>query len=62
MLPGSEPASGSVTAKAPSISPRASGTRNFRFFSSLPNLRIGSEERFVTDIVTAVEAQAAAIS
>ena len=39
-LPTSEPASGSVIATAPLISPRASGGRYFSFCSSVPSRKI----------------------
>ena len=39
----SEPASGSVRPKQPSFSPRAKGTRNSRFCSSVPNFDTGSQ-------------------
>src|SRR5207237_3257530 len=49
--PASEPASGSVRAKAPRSSPRASGGTKRLFCSSVPKPRIGSrsEERRVGD-------------
>src|SRR5512132_1949841 len=43
MLAASEPACGSVSAKAPSSSPRAIGRRNRSFCRSLPNFRIGMQ-------------------
>ena len=54
---GSEPASGSVRAKAPTCSPEARGTRKLLFCSSVPKFRIGSVVRLVTLRVTATEAQ-----
>ena len=61
--PASLPASGSESAKQPSFSPRASGASTSRFCRSLPNLRIGSQtSELLTDMITAVEAQATAIS
>ena len=59
----SEPASDSDNANAPSNSPRAIGARKRCFCSSLPKRRIicvGSE--LCTDIKTAADASAAAIS
>ena len=45
MLPGSEPALGSVSPKQPIHSPVASRGRNFRFCASVPNSLIGTITR-----------------
>jgi len=57
------PASGSESAKQPMISPLASRGSHFFFCASVPNLRMGSSvSEFCTLMMTAVEAQARAIS
>jgi hypothetical protein len=59
----SDPASGSLNAKAPSFSPRAIGLRKRSFCASLPKLSsicVGRE--LCTLISTAIDASAAAIS
>ena len=62
-LPASDPASGSVSAKQPSFSPRASGVRNLFFWSSLPNFSIGSQtSELLTDRMTPMLAQTREIS
>ncbi len=59
----SEPASGSDRAKQPSFWPEASAGSQACFWASLPNFRIGSHtSELFTDMMTAVEAQARAIS
>ena len=59
----SEPACGSVRAKQPSRAPLANGTRKRRFCSSVPCLCTGSQKsELLTDMTTAWEAQALAIS
>ncbi len=63
MAEASEPASGSERANAPSSSPRASGLRKRCFCSSLAkflSICVGSE--LCTDIITATDASALAIS
>ena len=55
---GSLPASGSVSAKQPSIWPRASGLKYSSFCASVPNLRIGSQtSELLTDRITPLLAQ-----
>ena len=57
--PASEPASGSVSAKAPTVSPRASGGTKRDFCSSVPKARIGSVTALVcTATVTPTPASA----
>jgi hypothetical protein len=57
--PASEPASGSVRAKAPIVSPRASGGTKRARCSSVPNARIGSVHALVcTATVTPTPASA----
>ena len=57
--PASEPASGSVSANAPSTSPRASGGTKRDFCSSVPKARIGSVAALVcTATVTPTPASA----
>ncbi len=62
-LAASEPASGSVRAKQPSFSPRASGWRKRFFWSSFPYFSIGSQtSELLTDRMTPVLAQTREIS
>ena len=57
--PASEPASASVSAKAPIVSPRASGGTKRLRCSSVPNVRIGSVQALVcTATVTPTPASA----
>ena len=57
--PASDPASGSVSAKAPIASPRASGGTKRLRCSSVPNMRIGSVTALVcTATVTPTPASA----
>ena len=59
----SQPAPGSVRAKAPIFSPRASGRRYFCFWSSLPNFSMPAQtSEFCTAKMMAVEAHALASS
>ena len=62
MPPGSEPASGSDSAKAGDHSPDAQRGRKRCLSSSLPNSRIGSVPSSCTIRISAVEAQALATS
>ena len=59
---GSEPASGSLSAKAGESSPEAQRGSHFCFSSSLPNSAIGSVPSSCTIRIRALEAQALAIS
>ncbi len=59
---GSEPASGSESAKAPSHSPEAIFGRTRCFRSSEPSILIGSEARSWTAMISEVEASPLAIS
>ena len=62
-LAASEPAPGSVRAKAPSLRPDASSGSQRSFWASLPKARIGATPTEVcTSIMTAVLAQARATS
>ena len=59
----SEPASGSDSAKQPSILPVASGARKSRFCSSVPNFTSGSQtSELLTDRMTPDVAQTRLIS
>ena len=62
MPPGSEPASGSDSAKAGDHSPEAQRGKNRSFSSSVPNSLIGSVPSSWIIRISAVEAQALAIS